>query len=62
MIPIIFFPQPYLAFVLTIVGSIDVAPHVSSTVDDVAHVQTRMSEGKKMVCRLGKDLLVALRI
>jgi hypothetical protein len=46
----------------TITQSIDVAQRVSLIIDDMAHVRTSMSGGNKMVRRLGKDLLVALRV
>jgi hypothetical protein len=62
VIPIIFFLPPHLTFMPTITQSIDVAQRVSLIIDDMAHVRTSMSGGNKMVRRLGKDLLVALRV
>jgi hypothetical protein len=62
MIPIIFFLPPHLTFMPTISRSIDVAPRISLIINDMAHVRTPMSGGKKMVRRPGKDLLVALRV
>jgi hypothetical protein len=43
-----------------IARNIDVAPRVYPTVDDVAHVRSRMS--KKMVHYVGEDLSIALRV
>jgi phosphoribosylpyrophosphate synthetase len=62
VILIIFFLPPHLTFMPTITQSIDVAQRVSLIIDDMAHVRTSMSGAKKMVRRLGKDLLVALRV
>lgn len=62
MITIVFFPLPYLTLMPTIVRSTDVSLCVSPTVDDMAHVQTRISEGKKMVRLLGKDMSVVVCI
>jgi hypothetical protein len=62
MISVILFLPPYLTFVPMIVQIIDIALRVSLTVDDIVHVRTRMSGWKKMVCCLGEDLLVALRV
>jgi hypothetical protein len=62
LISVILFPPPHLLFVLAIAQIVDVAPRISSTVDDVAHVVGQMGEGKKMVRRLSEDLPLTFRV
>jgi hypothetical protein len=62
MILIVLFSPPHLFFIPTTAWSVNVAPCVSPIVDGVALIIQWVSEGEKVVRRLGEHLSIALRI